>query len=227
VSSVERRSGLPVVSVANPDLGLISTQKRVNITDLGKLGDPLLARVWRRGQESGRTDVAVDYLNRYAAPEVVELHGVWSCAYAPWWQSDEFRAQYQKVGDDGWTATWGRQYCPQVSALEGGIWVRAGLEDPANPEVALSRELAAHPEPATVRRELARCRSSEASSCQHVTRSVFRNLRAFEDAGTLGDAVAAFRGLPSAAYDEGVLSSRGRGDWYRSAADALFRRGGG
>jgi hypothetical protein len=227
VASVERRSRLPVVSVANPDLGLISIQKRVNVTDLGELGDPLLARVWRRARESGRTDVAVDYLNHYAAPDVVELHGVWSCAYGPWWRSAEFRARYQKVRDDGWTETWGRQYCPQAGPLEGGIWVRAGLDDAANPEVALSRALAADPDPAIVRREVARCRSSEASSCQHVTRSVLRNLRAFDDAGTLGDAVAAFHGLPSVAYDEGVLSSRDRGDWYRSAADALFRRAGG
>lgn len=225
-ASVQHRSGLPVVSVANPDLGLVSFQKRVNVTDLGQLGDPLLARLWRRAQQSGRTDVAVGYLNHYAAPDVVELHGVWSCAYAPWWQSAQFRTQFQKVRDDGWTAGFGRQYCPQVGSLEGGIWVRAGIDDPANPEVALSRELAAHPDPAIVRRELARCRTSEAWSCQHVTRSVFRNLRAFEDAGTLGDTAAAFRGLPSAAYDEGVLSSRDRGDWYRSAADALFRRGG-
>ena len=226
VASVERRSGLPVVQVANPDLGLISLQKRVNVTDLGELGDPLLARVWRRGQESGRADVAVDYLNHYAAPDVVELHGVWSCRYAAWWQSAEFRTQYEKVGDDGWTATWGRQGCPQVGTLEGGIWVRAGIEHAESPEIALSRVLAARPDPAIVRRELARCRSSEASSCQYVTRSVFRNLRSFEDAGRLADAVAAFRGLPSAAYDEGVLSSRDRGDWYRRAADALFRRGG-
>jgi hypothetical protein len=226
VTSVQRRSGLRVVSVANADLGLISIQKRANITDLGELGDPLLARVWRRGQESGRTDVAVGYLNHYAAPDVVELHGVWSCAYAPWWQSAEFRIRYRKVRDDAWTAGFGSQYCPQFGSVEGGIWVRAGIDDPANPEVALSRELAAHPDAAIVRRELARCRSSEPWSCQHVTRSVFRNLRAFEDAGTLGDAVAAFRGLPSAAYDEGVLSSRDRGDWYRGAADALFRRGG-
>lgn len=227
VAAVERRTGLPVVSVANPDLGLISIQKRVNITDLGELGDPLLARVWRRAQESGRTDVAVGYLNHYAAPDVVELHGVWSCAYSPWWRSAEFRAQYRKVQDDGWTEGWGTQHCPQVSPLEGGIWVRADLEDPAQPEVVLSRELAARPDPATVRREIAQCPSTAAWSCQHVTRAVFRNLRAFDDAGTLDETVAAFRGLPSAAYDKGVLSSREHGDWYRGAADALYRREGG
>ncbi len=92
----------------------------------------------------------------------------------------------------------------------------------ANPEVALSRTLAAHPDPAIVRRELATCGSSVAWSCQYVTRSVYRNLGAFDDAGRLGEVVAAFRVSPSAPYDQGLLSSRGRGDWYRAAADSLF-----
>jgi hypothetical protein len=226
-SSLEQAAKLPIASVANADLGLISIQKRVNITDLGELGDPLLARVWRRSHESGRVDVGVDYLNHYATPDVVELHGVWSCAYAPWWTSADFRARYRKVRDDGWTRLWGPANCPQVNALEGGIWVRADLvDDDANPEATLSRELAARPDPALVRRELDRCRSPVPWSCQYVTRSVFRNLGEFEDAGRLGDAVDAFRRSPTATYDQALLSSRDDGDWYRAAADALFRRGG-
>jgi hypothetical protein len=225
-SSLQRKTRLPVASVANPDLGLISLAKQVNITDLGLLGDPLFARVWRRATESGRVDIGVDYLNHYAAPDVVELHLGWSCIYAPWWTSEEFRARYQKVWDDGFTTAWGQSMCPQVAPLEGGIWVRADLGDAGNSEVLLGRELAADPDPAIVRRELARCRSSVAWSCQYVTRSVIRNLGAFADAGRLGDAVAAFRGSPSAAYDQALLRSRDHGDWYRAAADALFPRGG-
>jgi hypothetical protein len=226
-SSLEHRGRIPVASVANADLGLLSIGKQVNITDLGALGDPLFARVWRRAGESGRIDVGVDYLNHYAAPDVVELHGVWSCAYAPWWRSADFRAQYQKVWDDGWTGAWARTGCPQVDPLEGGIWVRADVGDAASPEAVLSRELAARPDPATVGRQLARCRSSVPWSCQYVTRSVFRNLGKFEEAGRLGDAIAAFRTSPSAPYDQALLSSRDEGDWYRAAADALFRRSGG
>jgi hypothetical protein len=226
-SSLKRTAGLPVASVANADLGLLSIKKLVNVTDLGELGDPLLARVWRRSQESGRVDVGVDYLNHYATPDVVELHGVWSCSYAPWWRSDDFRARYRKVWDDGWTRPWGSANCPHIDPLEGGIWVRTDLGTAANQEVSLSRELAARPDPAVVRRELALCRSSVAWSCQYVTRSVFRNIDEFADAGRLEAAVAAFRGSPSVTYDQALLSSRNDGDWYRAAADALFRRGGG
>jgi hypothetical protein len=222
-SSIERGTELPVVSVANADLGLLSIQKQVNITDLGGLGDPLLARVWRRGQESGRVDVAVDYLNRYASPDVVELHGIWSCTYAPWHGSEHFRAAYEKVWDDGWTAAWAREACPGLEGVDGGIWVRADLRgEGTSAEVELSRTLAADPDPATVRRELAVCRSSVASSCQYVTRSVYRNLGAFDDAGTLDETIAAFDGLPSARYDQALLNSRSQGDWYEQAADSLF-----
>lgn len=222
-SSIERRTRLPVVSVANADLGLLSIQKQVNITDLGHLGDPLLARVWRRGYETGRADVGVDYLNHYASPDVVELHGIWSCYYSPWQSSDDFRAMYQKVWDDGWTAAWAREGCPGVEGVDGGIWVRTDLQDTGtSPEVALSRKLARDPDPATVRRALAECESSTEWSCQHVTRSVYRNLRTFEDVGTLDETIAAFDGLPTAAYDQALLSSRTDGNWYEPAADSLF-----
>ncbi|MBA2326908.1 MAG: hypothetical protein H0V95_09745 [Actinobacteria bacterium] len=222
-ASIERRTELPVVSVANADLGLLSIQKQVNITDLAGLGDPLLARVWRRGYETGRVDVAVDYLNHYASPDVVELHGVWSCGYAPWQSSEDFRAAYQKVWDDGWTAAWAREGCPGVEGVDGGIWVRTDLQDTgSSPEVALSRKLARDPDPATVRRALAECESATVWSCQHVTRSVYRNLRTFEAAGTLDETIAAFDDLPSAAYDQAVLRSRTDGDWHEQAADWLF-----
>jgi hypothetical protein len=227
-AALKARTGLPIVSVSNADLGLVSIPKRVNVTDVGLLGDPVFARVWRRADESGREDVAIDYLNHYATPDVVELHGVWSCAYAEWWRSPDFGARYQKVWDDGFTRSFGRAGgCAGVEPLEGGIWVRTDLGDAANPEVVLSRQLAAHPDPAIVRRELARCRSSVAWSCEYVTRSVLRNIGAFADVGRLDDAVAAFRASPQAEYDQAVLSSRDDGDWYRPAVDALFRRGSG
>jgi hypothetical protein len=221
-STIERRTDLPVVAVANADLGLLSIRKQVNITDLGGLGDPLHARVWRRGQETGRLDVAVDYLNHYASPDVVESHGIWSCAYSPWQSSEDFRAAYQKVWDDGWTAAWAREGCPGVQGVDGGIWIRADLQDEDNPEVDLSRKLAQDPDPATVRSALTECRSDVASSCQQVTRAVYRNLKTFDDAGTLDETIAAFKRSPTPDYDQALLSSRNDGDWYEQAADSLF-----
>lgn len=227
-SAIERQTDLPAVSVANADLGLLSIQKQVNVTDLGHLGDPLLARVWRRGYETGRVDVGVDYLNHYASPDVVELHGIWSCYYSPWQSSEDFRASYLKVWDDGWTAAWAREGCPGVEGVDGGIWVRTDLQandqDTENPEVELSTKLARDPDPVTVRRGLKECRSDVASSCQHVTRAVFRNLRAFEDAGTLDQTIAAFKRSPTPDYDQALLSSRSDGNWHEQAADALFDR---
>jgi hypothetical protein len=225
-SKLQQQTGLPVVSVANADLGLLSFGKRFNITDLGGLGDPIIARIWRRGVPERRMGVVVDYLNHYAVPDVVEIHGLWSCTYAAWRASEEFSRRYRQVWDDGWTSEFARGYCPQRSGavVRGGIWVRADLVSPAlQREVALSRRLASDPDPALVRRELEACTSEISWSCQYVTRSVLRNLQALDQGGHLDALLALFRGRPTAAYDEAVLTSRRRGDWYRPAAD--FVRG--
>ncbi|HUF83246.1 MAG TPA: hypothetical protein VMQ81_01505 [Acidimicrobiia bacterium] len=145
-----------------------------------------------------------------------------SCGYAPWQSSADFRVRYEKVWDDGWTAAWAREGCPGV---EGGIWIRADLNGTAtSAEVEFSRMLAADPNPVTVRRELDVCRSADASSCQYVTRAVYRNLKTFDDAGTLDKTIAAFKRSPSPEYDQALLSSRSDGDWYDKAAEALFAK---
>jgi hypothetical protein len=218
-SEVRDDTGLPTVTIANPDLGLVSLDKSVNISDVGLLGDPLLARVWPRSNETGRLDVGVDYLNHYAAPDVVELHGVWSCYYAPWWRSPDFEGAYEQVWDDGWTTEWAIEGCPQEANVPGGIWVRT--DRPAN-EVRLSNQLADDPSPAGVRNALAECESADPTSCQHVTRAVYRNLEQFANEGTLEETIDLFADLPSAAYDQAVLNSRSEGEWYAPAEAYLF-----
>jgi len=219
------RTGLPTPMVANPDIGLLSLGKTVDVTDLGLLGDPLLRSVWNRATTEGRTDVAVDYLNQFAVPDVVEVHGVWMCQYADWLASPEFGARYRKVWDDGWSQQFAATACPLVSGVGGGIWVRDDFDTaPGAAEVRLSRQLARSPTAARVRDALATCRErapTEPSGCQYVTRSVRRNLAAFTAAGTLDRTRDLFRGV-TGTYDRALLSARDRGDWYEPASDALF-----
>ncbi len=166
------RTGGSVVNVAAADLGLLSWNKRFNITDEGWLGDPLLNRLWRRAGAQGRIGVAVGYLNHYAMPDVVELHDVWSCTYGDWWSSDAFKATYRQVQDDAYTTQWAQTNCqrPDGLAVPGGIWVRADLlADAPSPEATLTRRLGAHPNARLVRQALARCRTEQAWSCQFVT----------------------------------------------------------
>jgi hypothetical protein len=223
VDAVQRATGLPSPMVANADLGFLSLQKRVNFTDLGLLGDPLLTRVWNRSTDRGRPEVITDYLDHYATPDVVEAHGVWSCQYVDWLSSDDFKKRYRKVWDDGWSSQFLESYCPAAASVGGGIWVRDDYNtDAGQAEIALSRALARHPSASRVKTALRSCRpAAEPWACQYVTRSVYRNLRAFADAGALDRTKALFQGT-SGSYDRAVLSSRDRGDWYSAAARYLF-----
>jgi hypothetical protein len=226
VHAVQRATGLPSPMVANADIGFLTEKKVVNVTDLGLLGDPLLTRVFNRAASEQRLDVVVEYLDRYAVPDVVEAHGIWSCQYAPWLTSEEFIARYRKVWSDGWSEQFLRGACPHAAGVGGGIWVRDDYATgDGSAEVRLSRALARDPSPARVRRALAECRARDVAGepwgCQYVTRSVYRNLRAFAAAGTLDRTIALFRG-PTARYDRAVLQARARGSWYADAVDFLF-----
>ena len=71
VDALAARYDIPRPSLANPDLGAVSWRKHTNVIDLGRLGSMIIPRV--RG--AGR------YLAEFAKPDVIELHGAWSCAY--------------------------------------------------------------------------------------------------------------------------------------------------
>jgi hypothetical protein len=219
------RTGLALPTVANPDIGLLSVGKTVDVVDLGFLGDPLLRSLWQRAAAEGRPDVPVRYLNHFATPDVVEAHGVWTCQFVAWLDSPEFRARYVKVCDDGWSAEFVADACPVAADVGGGIWVRSDFDTvEGRAELRLTRALSRAATPGRVRRALADCRASatdEVWACQYVTRSVRRNLAAFEAAGTLTRVQAELRG-PTRAYDRAVLSARGNGNWYEAATTALL-----
>ena len=198
----------------------------MNVTDLGWLGDPVLTKLWHEGNVMGTHRAAVAYLNDYVVPDVVELHPGWACTYANWQRSKAFQTRYRLVWDDAQTADWLNSSCPGAAGLKGGIWARRDLSGGgANREAALSRALGRSPSPHMVRRELSTCMAAEQpQSCQYVTRSVYRNLRGFEDAGTLDEARRAFTRSPSAQYDQALLNSRSQADWAEQASDFLRLR---
>jgi hypothetical protein len=217
---VRHDTGLPTLIVANEDLGQLSWQKQVDIVDLGWLGDPLFNRLWH-----ARSDVAVGYLNHFAEPDIVEFHGAFSCIYAPWWSSPDFKSSYHQVYDDGISTNYAETVCPKNGPnIPGGIWVRNDLSNPSgNREIELSRRLAEHPDPQLVADELQHCKGADPWDCEYVTRAVYRDLPALDRAGVLPELAALFRTEPTGPYDVAVINSRSRGDWYKAAVDFLVR----
>jgi hypothetical protein len=81
-----------ILSVANPDLGKLSFSKQVNVIDLGYIGSPIVKKLTLDG-----ADKLLLYLNNIARPDIVQLHGGWSCLYSEWVNSDEFKQSYYPV----------------------------------------------------------------------------------------------------------------------------------
>ena len=221
--SVRRANGLSIVRVANPDLGALSLRKAVDVVDLGYLGDPLLTRLWNDTSHERAAPAVVVYLNEVARPDVIEIHGHYACDYAAWLRSTRFHELYRKLSDDGWTKSWLRAGCDDPAGASGGVWERRDLAGGfGSPELELARVLITSPKVGVVERAIDQCAADQGPwRCQWVTRAILRNQRFLDDRGVLGAMVAALRRAPTWRYDDAILSSRSRGDWYVDASDAL------
>lgn len=208
----ERLSASSLPIVANPDLGKLSFQKEALMVDLGLLGDPLLARLWKTDRS-----LAVDYITDISMPDVLELQGYWSCEYRELLQSDAFQSAYGPT-DERWLeagAVEGWRDCPF-----GGryiIWERT-----ASAEYSLDRRLATDPEPTMlIAQALAACASegTDPLRCQPVRRAVQRSIVSLQRADHWDAAVDAFAASPTAALDEELL--RRRSGWWERAAEQI------
>lgn len=200
---------LPIV--ANPDLGKISFAKEAVIEDLGWLGDPLLARI-----QLSRPDLVDVYLNDIADPDVVATHASWSCIYASWIRSPQFRSTYAVV--NSWPGDPAEAACP----LDGrsAIWRRSG---PAG-EYLLTRSISRSSRPAdVVAAAISSCRGASGGvfRCEYVRRAVLRNAQMLIDRGRLDAVLAALRASPSAGVDVPLISQEPGWD---TAAFAAFVR---
>ena len=201
-------SGLPLL--ANPDLGKISFAKRAIITDLGLLGDPVLTLV-----VTERNDLMPRFLTEVAHPDVVEVHGGFSCAYGTWLASTEFGERHASTSE-----AWVNELDADGCFLSGrtAVWLRTD----AAPEYELARALAGAEQPVpVVSAALAECdaASDEPFRCEGVRRSVQRVAEGLRDRGELDEVIAAFEASPSADLARALLR-RGPG-WGDDAFEAF------
>lgn len=199
---------LPIV--ANPDLGKISYPKRALIVDLGLLGDPLLTRV-----SLDHPALIETMLHEVDAPDVVEVHGVFSCSYTTWLTSAAFGERYESESE-----TWSARVADDGCFLAGrfAVWRRID----ADGEYALATQILAGDDPAAVVRtsiEACRDETGGAFRCEGVRRAVQRIAQALREDGTFDAVVTEFERSPSAALSVPMLV-RGPG-WADDATDAF------
>ncbi|MBU3701492.1 MAG: hypothetical protein FGM58_05535 [Acidimicrobiia bacterium] len=197
-------TSLPIV--ANPDLGKLSFQKEVLMVDLGLLGDPLLTDLWKKDP-----NLAIEYVVRIARPDVLELHGGWSCSYRGLF-SAEFLDAYRPTNDRWTRGTELNRGCPF-----GGRYIVWELN--ATEEHVLTRRISEDPDPVTlITRSLSGCAASGADPlrCQPVRRAVQRSIVDLQRRGRWDAAIDAFRASPTASLDEELL--RRQPGWSSRAA---------
>jgi hypothetical protein len=187
--------------VANPDLGKLSFPKKAIIVDLGWLGDPLLARISKQ-----RNDLESLYLNHVAKPDIVELHGYWSCRYSNWLLSKIYQQDYILV--DPSMATTGS--ASNVDCPLGGryaIWERK-TTDEAFEEYQLTNTIITHAKPVDViDKAMEKCLAAGTSlfRCSPVTRSIQRSYLRLKQDGLLNKAVESLRLSPSYKLDRELI----------------------
>lgn len=187
------RSPDPIV--ANPDLGKVSFSKNLVNVDLGLIGEPVLAKIVRKSPA-----LVNEYLIDYVSPDILELHGHWSCTYSSFISDQRFKSEW-KIAWTGYVSdemsNLNMTNCPRSGAYT--IWKR----DIPKPERSLSISIATESFSVfseLIRSEVRKC-SQSASGCQHVTRAIVRNRALLLDNQQLVQTVKLLTSSPSYKYD--------------------------
>jgi hypothetical protein len=195
---MSRENDLPRATVANPDLGLLSWSKQFNIVDLGLLGSSLLPRL-----EAGAA--LNNFFFDYAAPDMIESHGFWTCRHVGVFLDPRFLALYaQPDGAERKTVACKGGQAPS------GIWLRRDImRGSTSRERLLISDLARQLSVERVAKELQDCQESPGATpgtCAYVARSAYRMLPEFRARGEAPKLVEVFRSSKSADFDLYLVS---------------------
>lgn len=198
----------PLILSASPDLGKLSFEKKLMITDLGGLGDPLLALL-NKNSNSLRSK----YLNEVAKPDIVQAHKYWSCMYSDWIYSKAFQSNYELISGD--MTLYSDTPCPNDG--RDSIWRRkADLE--AVSEYSLTDKMISGTDPiASIKPALDRCLVSgkDPFRCSFIARSIRRSYIRLKKDNLLQTALYELKKSPSYALDFQMIT-KGPG-WEKKA----------
>lgn len=186
--ALQAKYDIPRPTIANPDLGLMSWHKDFNILDLGMLGSPVLSQL-KNEQE------IADFFFDVAAPDLIELHGIWSMRYAYLFKDPRFQEQYiaeQAEIDDYLRKRFARNPAfkdEYGDYVRSGYWVRRdSIAGSDSPERRLVDALQRTTDLGLIQRELERCKAGElrAEQAMYIVRTAYRFLPEFVSSGQYG-----------------------------------------
>jgi hypothetical protein len=184
--SVAKNENILRPTIANPDLGIMSWYKDLNVLDLGMLGSPILA-------QTKDPKLVANYIFNYAAPDLIESHDVWSCSYYTAIFTDpRFKKTYLVVKEDfvRYGSSCGGRPLPV------GIWIRKDvLKDSKSSERLFLNKLQQNIDISIVSDELQSCQLLE--NCNYVSRTVYRFLPEFKSNEQFDQLIEIFSKFPT------------------------------
>ncbi len=205
VDALAREYDIPRPSLANPDLGAVSWRKHANVIDLGRLASATIPRIRGVGR----------YLAEFAKPDVIELHGVWSCAYQDLFGNPAFTDGYRVV--HAAPSSWAAAHCPGAQGVKDGMWIRRAIQkDSGSVERAFLDGFRQRPDVAMIATELSHClKGPGADPCDYVGRTVFRFVPELKRAGTYEEIGGILARDPRTAPEWAWFTSSTNPDWWR------------
>lgn len=203
------------VNLATPDLGKISYLKEFNITDIGLLGSPLMAKMYRD------KDMLEAYFLGFAQPDFIQIHEGFAKDYGRLLIGEKFTEVYAPLETK--RTEWLRVHAPDLGSLEEGYYVRRDLlKSSGSREWRLIQDMKAGIDPKRIEAELSLAvDADDPAAHQYVVRSAFRFLPEIKQAGLYREVLDLFASTPSAPYDQAVLSSGRNRSWIKDAGDYL------
>jgi len=211
----DAENNLHRINLSTPDLGKISYLKEFNITDLGLLGSPLMAELFRD------KDLIQEYYLEYAAPDVIQVHQGFARDFGRMLTSSHFKEVYKPQPAE--RTEWLNGHAPQYPTLTEGYFVRRDLlASSRSPEWQLIQDMKANLSPVRIQEELARSVDPKRPEAhQYVVRTVYRFMPEIRDAGQWREFYDLFAETPSAQYDQAILSSHRSRRWKEKAEEWL------
>ncbi|TGM45221.1 hypothetical protein EHQ91_03190 [Leptospira biflexa] len=123
ILSISKQNEIQLPLVAIADLGVMSFEKKLNVLDLGYLGNQFLAR------NKNDSKLIKSYIS-LQKPEILEIHFPWNCVYSDLMNDRMFLKDYRLVYENSEEIPIAS--CPDGGKIHSGIYLNRSMEQNAN-----------------------------------------------------------------------------------------------
>lgn len=161
--SIAKDNNIQLPTVSNPDLGVMTWRKNINVVDLGMLGTPIMANL-KNGP------LLADYYLNYAKPDIIASHGPWTRRYcSSIFTKKRFNQLYSQVG----TSYDLNEVCRAKEPPPQIYWIRKDIKlNSLSLERLFLNDLQENLTKQRIKEEINSCAINE--DCSYISRTVYK-----------------------------------------------------